>query len=392
MNLILLLIDFKVINVKTHEKFLKNIKDHIPNTKYNLVLALVIPIEQLNILDNLEKGKQKIEYLNNEIFIRDIQEHNFIINKDKICQIINPTKSKYIKLYIEKIESEFTDSDIILVSIPIKNKKIIQKYTQKGFGKPYICSKKYGMKMIKTICLRREKGDNNDYSNKINDILFHGNFKYCKILLKLENKTINKLKLLCEETDLFGTQKEQAGNMVAIQRKNNKYYNIEINDKSVIKGTDTGVDIVSGLYNFHSHPRNAYKIYNVKLGWPSAQDYIGFFISIKEDSTIFHIVSTLEGIYIISLSKDWILKQNFFSEEILDFIEKKYNFCYKEGNTIKWYLDKVNNIKYKDSIIFTIKYLQWEKANTIFSITYSKLYNNCFTCDKTKYLFTEFCK
>ena len=266
----------------------------------------------------------------------------------------------------------------------MKNKKIIQKYTQSGFGKPYICSKTYGMKMIKTICLRREKGDNNDYSNKITDILFHDNFKYCKILVKLERNTINKLKLLCEETDLFGSQKEQAGNMVAIQKKNNKYYSIEINDKSVIKGTDVGVDIVSGLYNFHSHPRNAYKIYNVKLGWPSAQDYIGFFISIKEDSTIFHIVSTLEGIYIISLSKDWILKQNIFSEEILDFIEKKYNFCYKEGNTIKWYLDKVNNIKYKDNIIFTIKYLHWENANTIFSITYSKLYNNCFTCDKIK--------
>ena len=60
MNLILILIDFKVINIKTHEKLLKNIKYNIPNTKYNLGLALVIPIEQLNILDSLEKGKQKI--------------------------------------------------------------------------------------------------------------------------------------------------------------------------------------------------------------------------------------------------------------------------------------------------------------------------------------------
>ena len=212
----------------------------------------------------------------------------------------------------------------------------------------------------------------------------HGSTKYCVIKCRLSAKTIKELRKLCEEPEENGTQKEKASNMSAIKMSTGNIYKIEINHDSMIKGDEIGVDIVPGLYNFHSHPRNAYKIYDVKLGWPSGQDYIGFLLAFVEDDTIFHIVASLEGVYIISIHKDWFSKKK-FTQEIGDFVNKNYTFSYKEGDTISSYLAKINNIKYKGSDrIFILKFLPWEKADDIFTVTYAKKYDKCFTCDKEK--------
>ena len=208
------------------------------------------------------------------------------------------------------------------------------------------------------------------------------NTEFCKIKAKLSANTIRELKLLCEQKEKNGEQNEKAGSMSAIKNSSG-IYSIEINKDSMIKGGEVGVDIVPGLYNFHSHPRNAYTIYDVKLGWPSAQDYIGFLMASVEDDTIFHIVSTLEGVYIISIHQDWLINKK-FNETIGDFIAKKYNFSYQNGDTIKSYLDKINNIEYKGSKLFIVQFLPWEKANNTFTITYAKKYDMCFTCDKEK--------
>ena len=58
-----------------------------------------------------------------------------------------------------------------------------------------------------------------------------------------------------------------------------------------------------GMYNFHSHPREAYETANVKFGWPSAQDYVGFLMAFLEDGTVMHLVTTIEGMYIMSMSE-----------------------------------------------------------------------------------------
>ena len=206
--------------------------------------------------------------------------------------------------------------------------------------------------------------------------------EFCKIKTKLSLNTIRELKLLCKQKDKNGKQNEKAGNMTAIKNSCD-IYTIEINQDSMIKGGEVGVDIVPGLYNFHSHPKNAYTIYDVKLGWPSAQDYIGFLMASVEDDTIFHIVATLEGVYIISIHKDWLSNKK-FNNTIGDFIAKKYNFSYKDGDTVKSYLNKINKIEYKGSKLFVLQFLPWDKANNMFTITYAKKYDICFTCDKEK--------
>ena len=208
--------------------------------------------------------------------------------------------------------------------------------------------------------------------------------KYCVINCRLSDKTINQMRKLCEEPEENGEHNEKASSMSAIKGESDNIYTIEINNNAMIKGDEVGVDIVPGLYNFHTHPRNAYKIYNVKLGWPSGQDYIGFLLSFVEDDTIFHVVASLEGVYIISIHKDWIFNKK-FTQEIGDFISKNYTFSYKEGDTINGYLNKINNINYNDSDrIFIVKFFPWEKADSVFRISYAKTYDKCFTCEKEK--------
>jgi hypothetical protein len=249
-----------------------------------------------------------------------------------------------------------------------KYKNSINCNRPKGFSQRAHCQS------LKKKSIRRKSKKK---SNMISSI------EYCTIKARLSDQTIIALRKLCEEPEKNGQHNEKASSMRAIKGGTN-IYTIEINHDDMIKGDEVGVDIVPGLYNFHTHPRNAYKIYNVKLGWPSGQDYIGFLLAFVEDDTIFHIVATLEGIYIISIHKDWFVNKK-FTEKIGDFINKNYTFSYKEGDTIDGYLNKINNIKYNDSDrIFIVKFFPWEKADNVFTISYAKVYDKCFTCEKEK--------
>ena len=381
-----LLINYNKIINKTKHPFLLNKIKSIPNTKYDLGLILIIPAKKLDVLDSLEKGDDKILYLNNKSFVDSIQDYNFVIFRDKICEIIY-SRARFIPLYIESIENGFPNLDKILISIPVTNTTTINKYSAIGFGNPYICTKNLWKKKeykTTTICLMKEKNKKYDSNSEIKYVLSQvNNSKFCILNAKLSDKTIKELKLLCERKENNGSkQKEIAGNMVAVKKSEDNVHIIDINYSSMIKGKETGVDIVPGLYNFHSHPRDAYELYNVKLGWPSAQDYIGYLLAIIEDDTIFHIVSSLEGVYIISLNKEWVTKKHKLNNKIGKFIVKNYNLCYQKGNTIDWYLNKVNNITYEGSILFLVQYLSWTKANNIFTLPYAKKYNNCFTCNE----------
>jgi len=370
-----LLIDFKnIIDTKKHDSLLKKIQP-IPTTKFQLGLLLIIPKKQLENLDAISKGDDKITYLNTPLFIKSIQEFNYIIINKDMCEIVYP-RDNFIPLTIETIQSNFINITDILVSIPIKNKGLIRKYSENQFGNPYIYDK--------NICLVNNTTKTS--MNYIKYILKHTETNYCTISVKLSDNSINYLTTLCDNID---SQKEIAGNMYVKKIDNDLVHTVEINNKSIIQGDDFGVNIVEGLYNFHSHPRNAYKKYNVKLGWPSGQDYIGFLLATIEDGTVFHMVITIEGIYIITLTKESALS-NFLDKKIGVFIKKNYNFCYKEGNTILWYLNKVNSIKYKNKTLFNVQFLYWTDANKIFTLPYTKIDNNCFSCDKTKQLYDKF--
>ena len=165
---------------------------------------------------------------------------------------------------------------------------------------------------------------------------------------------------------------------------------LDINKDSIIYGTDCGVDIVDGLYNFHSHPNDTYKKFNVKLGFPSAQDYIGFLIGYIDDDTIIHFVVTLEGIYIISISIELLDRNKKFNIDVIcKFIENNYKINYIEKYNITKYINYIKTIKYKNYRLFDINFLDWNEKNKILKIPYNKKNNNCISCQKTKDLYEK---
>jgi hypothetical protein len=388
-----LLIDYyNVIDTKNHNLLLDKIKVKIipKKSKYKLGLILFISNKEFDIFDNLNNGDEKIKYLNDENFIKSIEDFTYILHDYKICEILYPVKK--IKLCISTIEYYLHDVEHIKITLHIKDVNIILEHANFFFGKPYIKDSK--------MYITRTKNDTNIYYNNIKYILKEFNKKnnHCTILAKIGEDTLKTFKEYSEcggftkNKNGTTTQKEIAGNMVVSYVDKQLIHILDINKDSIIYGTDCGVDIVDGLYNFHSHPKDTYKKFNVKLGFPSAQDYIGFLIGYIEDNTIIHFVVTLEGIYIISISIELLDRNKKFNIDVIcKFIENNYkiNATDTEKYNVTQYINYIKNIKYKKYRLFDINFLDWNEQNKILKIPYNKINNNCISCQKTKDLYEK---
>ena len=149
----------------------------------------------------------------------------------------------------------------------------------------------------------------------------------------------------------------------------NLVYILQICDEKIKLGSEEEVDDVNCKFSFHSHPSVLYDVYNFKLAWPSNSDYISFLNSVRY-GTIFHIVIGNEGIYILSLSKQWSKKINFtISKDLEKFVINNYAFHKTNSDlTLKKYIKKVNCIKYKNIKIFDVEFRGWAELLKPFSI------------------------
>ena len=203
----------------------------------------------------------------------------------------------------------------------------------------------------------------------------------CETKYALSNSSIEQLKTLSfieptKNKDSSMTQKEHAGAMY-VSGKNEDVNVLDINQNKWIEGKEQGVPIVEALYNFHSHPEEAYITNKVDKAWPSAQDYIGFLLAVLEDNTILHIVVSIEGIYIISLSKYYAGNKNKLSPDVASFINSNFNYCGKLDNSISWFIKNINRVKYKGHPLFITEFIPWEKATKAFTIYHCKTNGKC---------------
>lgn len=173
------------------------------------------------------------------------------------------------------------------------------------------------------------------------------------------------------------TQKEIAG-VLKVKNTEKSPFELDIDSKSIIIGKEEGVDIAPGLYNFHSHPKEAYKKHKVHLAWPSNQDYVGFMLAVAEDHTICHAVITIEGIYIISLTLDWFNNPLKLDKKFGNFIMKKYDISCGKVKTIDEYLSICGNIKYNNTgPLIDVQYLSWNNPYKPFNIIFGKRKSKC---------------
>lgn len=388
-----ILIDYNNI-IKPNKLILleKHIKP-VPKTKYNIGLILHITAKEYKNLEDIPKGKRKLLYLDTQHFINGILNYSYVVydKKRKICEII--LEEDILLPGIVDITMKNLPNDVILwSSISLQDSNFLdksKKYMMESFSEPYICNKSPLGFIFNSnrICLSRqnniiEKISAKDITNTLKQ--FKTNFNLtCSLKCSLTNKTLKYLRQLCNigstvNKDGRITQKELAGSLLVSKRDSDLTHYLEVDEKSLVTGSEEGVEVTGSLYNFHSHPAEAYNKYNVKLGWPSAQDYIGFLASNINHDTILHIVVGIEGYYIISLSEYWVNKKDMIDNSIVGFISDNYDYKYKKNQSVKWYIQQVNNIKYKNLFpLFIVQFFEWHKKST-FIVPFSKKGSNCF--------------
>jgi hypothetical protein len=394
-----LLIDFDNIIKPNKLSLIENAIKPIPETSHSLGLVLIISQKQYNALEAIPKGNGRVQYLNSEQFVNSITGYAYLIydKNKKVCEIMC-IKGPVLSQTIDNALSSIPNNVTLWIGIDLDTpnmESVVQEYIKLGFHNPYICKTSplgyvftsYGLCMLK----QNDIVDNNDAMNDVKYVFAQFMTEqqgHCVLKARLGEKAIQYLQKVSKIGSTINksgdiTQKELAGRMIAGIIDSDLTYHLEVDRSSIISGEEEGVEIIEGLYNFHSHPQEAYDRNNVHLGWPSAQDYIGFMASSLKYDTILHLVVSLEGFYVISLSNYWVNKKEELDKDVVTFILEKYNLLYEKGRTPAWYLRTVNEISYNGFPIFLVQFIPWYNSTASFIVPFRKNGVNCFAIQNT---------
>jgi len=105
----------------------------------------------------------------------------------------------------------------------------------------------------------------------------------------------------------------------------------------IINGNNEHVKVLNDKYNFHTRPQDAYIRNGVNYAWPSNHDYVGFLKAVFYSNSVFHVVVTIEGIYIISISPEYASNINMIKSKH-SYIEKEYNIPHDRFKTPEEYI------------------------------------------------------
>ncbi len=350
----------------------------------------------INIIDNTVIGYSYIYLLKQKFIYEIVYIHNLSLS-DIITTL--EQEKKYYTIWLCNL-SNIPENDII----------------NNGFSDPHTTNiSPCGLKIDnKTICYFKRYDKKKSQSYIKNDIKFiksNVHNKHCGAYLKITQETKEYLHHLVYKFKKSKTKKleqiEVGGPLYIkdiIDEEDKLVHIVDINKDKCIFGKSESVNIPSSRVNFHSHPEDAYINNKVKYGWPSSSDYIGI---LKLQKTIYHIVATKEGIYIITLNP--IFKQtDIHLKKLTKFIDKNYDIdenkkiklkdnSYGKINSIEKYINHINSIEYKHikevppSPLFIVIYKSWNNALDTIYIEYKKNDRGCVMDDDTyNYCETKF--
>lgn len=299
-------------------------------------------------------------------------------------------------------QKEYKDDSILILKLKTKSKnfkymvKLASKY---NFDHPYVDDGVlYLYKKNKKIDNKYKFSESNPniLMKSINfSINNYNQNKFCKNRFFIDKKSIEYLKKhTLYDFDIGNGKKDQkeiSGIFKLIPIDNNDI-KVVIDENDTKLGESEKAEYKKTLGSFHTHPFNAYVRHNVCIAYPSADDFFTVMYIYACGYCAFHITSTVEGLYVISIKPSFMNKDQ---KEILknfknykDDIEDKYGVDYpicdpKKDNTKKWdkdipsYLKKTNNLPY-----FNVQFIKWEDSYLPFEVIYKKTDNNCIICDK----------
>jgi hypothetical protein len=264
-----------------------------------------------------------------------------------------------------------------------------------GFGNPIIRSEKYIKNPYVFLSKKQSQKSYDKFLKNIDFALkhYHSSDKICNHYIILND---NAIKFLEYHTK---THKFKLKNGNLEQREISGVFDmypisdnmLEINIDKVDTGELENANHTNTLASFHTHPLDAYVKYNVCMAYPSADDYFTTLHIYASGYGAFHITSTVEGLYIITIKKTFMntdrkhILENF--ESYKEDIEDKYGMDYpicdpNKDNTSFWkrriknYLKKINKLKY-----FNVQFVFWKDAHKPIKISYNKINKNCLISD-----------
>ena len=319
---------------------IEDVKDLVKSlrigTENNNILFIVIDED---LFEKLEKSFDKKTFTSSLKFREGIKYHTCSTYKDGIIKI-GKCDSKFLKLFNDSVKKFFKND--VKVMAPYKEEII-----EEGFTNPYICGKDGEVCLIRDPTSPASKKDTVklDYAF----IVSHRSKKFCEIVLKIQEESIKYLQHInktSKSNEIFGkfniSNVNQDGSEIL--------YTLSIDKSSLTTGKDDEIDATPSLYNFHSHPEDAYKKYKVNYGPPSTQDYKSIYILATEYNTIVHFVSSIEGLYVVYLIPD--NKMSTIQRE--NIIEK---MRFEDSNTIselKKYIETINSYG-----LFKVRLIPW---------------------------------
>lgn len=390
---------------------------------YSKGVIFIVQKECASIFNSLKKD-EKILYLNSNNFLENIWAYTFTLYDDKkyiaeiydVYMVRNGYKNKYKYIYrnISNALIKYVSDNcrIYLVldmlsnehSIASKNdKKYLEILSGLGFNGTYIAKKSpLGINLnkstlflyrINTLKISHKVLNNNLINNKIliNKIEFINQFKInqkCKLKFTISGRTKYFLEKLTKNWN--NIKKEISGGFYiknTYKFKGQLVFEFDIDEKLVKINKNEEADITPSRFNFHTHPFQAYINNNVNYAWPSSADYGAFLYSAVNYGTIFHILGSVEGIYVISISKDSV-KDNIKNilKDIPKLYFKKYNLNDKrkitspeKSFTPHSYISHINssNFEYKNKKLFNVQFSAWND-NHIFEVYFPMQNKTCF--------------
>ena len=377
-----IVIDFSKIVIDSKLTLLGNkIKPFPINLKHTIGLILTIPNELYEQLLEQDIGINRITFINTPLFVDSIIDYTYFqYDSDmKICELHNLHKINCyaISSVLESLLYYIPNDVTISASIQIQNKKLISKLISENFKNPIISNKSsIGNQFEKSMLFLSKLNDimSYDATNEVTFKLLQYKTKSNILQFRFENETIRRLKYFSKignsiNNDKTITQKEITGCFNVQKMDNQLVYILQFCDESFKLGTEEGAEIISCRFSFHSHPFGLYDVYKFKLGWPSNFDYLAYLYSVQ-NHTLFHIVISNEGIYIISLSDEWSKNTDFrITDELNSFILDKYKIRKTDSDlTLKKYINKINGINYKNKRIFNMEFRSWNHLKIPFSV------------------------
>jgi hypothetical protein len=377
------------------QKVPESIKD------FEIGTIFIIPKEIKDELSTLSLGKKRYEYINQDNFISSIKKYYYsFFNLKKNIFVLNSDCYEYIQEILVPIFSGIPPDCILWTFIQINDEdnfnNKLEKFISYGFENPYVTILTPMLtNIISSIALSKKNSSNQNVNmrmmiKKVLAVMKHykKTNNSCNLYAKFSDTAIDFL----QKTTISGNtidntgeniQKELSGELVIkdVANIDEKFvYVIEVDADTIKSGEKESVSVRGTRYNFHSHPHEAYIRHSVDKAWPSLTDYIGY-LSIAKN-TIFHCVSSLEGIYIISLSSYWCNKIKDIKEE---FIKENYNIKQNKKYTPEEYVEKINLIHYKKHPIFHIIFFKWENAGSVFQVSFSSIDSTCLVTDQIVY-------